>query len=105
MTTEVVMALYRPHAGKDADLRDLIAEHVPALRRAGLITERPTLLLRAGDGTYVEIFEWASAEASRSAHGAPEVGRIWDAMERVADFVSLDTLAESKRPFTHFAVA
>jgi hypothetical protein len=102
MTSEVVFALYRPHPGKDAELKALIHRHGPALKKSGLTTERPTLLLKAGDGTYLEIFEWVSSEASRFAHRDPEVGPIWMAMEAVADFVSLDSLAEAKRPFTHF---
>jgi hypothetical protein len=98
----LVMALYRPHAGKDAALRALIAEHLPALRRLELVTDRPPLLLRAANGTYVEIFEWMSADAARAAHRHPDVARIWDTMGGVADFVSLDSLEESHRPFTHF---
>lgn len=102
MATEAVIALYRPHKGRDGELRQLIAEHVPALRRLELVTDRPPLLLRAADGTYLEIFEWRSATASRSAHEHPEIARIWEAMEAVADFVSLNSLEEAARPFTHF---
>jgi len=102
MTGEVVMALYKPHEGKDAELRKLIARHVPLLRNLELITDRPALLLRASNGTYVEVFEWVSHEAAR-AHDHPEVAEIWEAMGKVADFVSLDSLEESKRPFTHFS--
>ena len=99
MSGEVVIALYRPHAGKDAEFRGLLAQHGSALRAEGLITSRPTLVLKARDGTYLEIFEWVSVEA---AHATPAIGRLWAAMERVADFVSLDALEESHRPFTHF---
>ena len=102
MSGEVVMALYKPHAGQDAALRKLIARHVPLLRELELITDRPSLLLRAADGTYVEVFEWVSHEAAR-AHGHPEVAEIWEAMGKVADFVSLNALEESRRPFSHFA--
>ena len=99
----MVIALYRPHDGKDVDLRRLIAEHVPALRRLALITERPAVLLRAANGTYLEIFEWASAAAARSAHDHAEIARIWDAMGAIADFAPLDSLEESHRPFAPFA--
>ena len=102
MTGEVVMALYKPHEGKDAELRKLIARHVPLLRNLELITDRPALLLRAANGTYVEIFEWVSRAAAR-AHDHPEVAEIWEAMGKVADFVSLDSLEESRRTFTHFS--
>lgn len=31
MASQIVFALYRPHAEKDAALRQLIARHIPAL--------------------------------------------------------------------------
>lgn len=102
MASEVVMALYRPHAGADEALRALIARHMPTLRRLDLLTERESVLLRAANGTYVEIFEWRDEAAARSAHDHAEVGALWDAMAEVADFVSLETLDEAKKPFTHF---
>jgi hypothetical protein len=98
---EVVMAMYRPKAGRDAEVRALIAKHVPALRRLGLATSRPVLLLRASDGTYVEIFEWVPGGAQR-AHESPDVGAIWKAYEPVCDYVSLKDLPDANRPFPHF---
>jgi hypothetical protein len=103
MGAQVVIAAYRPRAGKGVEFRGLLAQHGPALRSEGLITSRPTLVLEASDGTYLEIFQWASSDAARDAHERAPIERLWDAMGRVADFVSLDTLEESHRPFTHFA--
>ncbi len=102
MKPEVVFALYRPHPGKDADLRRLIAQHLPVLRRLELVTERPALLVRAQDGTYVEVFEWRSEESAELAHEHPEVAAVWERMAEVADFPTLDSLAESKQRFSHF---
>jgi hypothetical protein len=102
MTAQIVFALYRPHAGKDALLRALIARHIPALRRLQLITDRPSVLARAGDGTYVEVFEWVSETASRTAHDHADIAEIWDGIEQVADFATLAGLAEAQRAFTHF---
>lgn len=99
MNPEIVIAMYRPHEGKDADLRALIREHIPTLRRLALITDRPAMLLQARNGTYLEIFEWKEV---RVAHDYPEVMRIWDAMELVADFVSLASLGEAPLSFPHF---
>lgn len=100
---EVVMAAYRPRAGQDAALRAIVADHVRTLRRLGFATGRPVTLLRAADGTYVEIFEWRPGAAQR-AHEHPEVQRLWGAMAEVADFPKLADLAESQRPFPHFTV-
>ena len=102
MASQIVFALYRPHAEKDAALRQLIARHIPALRRLELITDRPSVLGRAGDGTYVEVFEWVSETAARTAHDHPDIAAIWDAMEAIADFTTLASLDEAQRPFTHF---
>ena len=56
----MVMALFRPKPGKDAELVACMRDHLPVLRAQGLATERPTTILRASDGTLVEIFEWMS---------------------------------------------
>jgi hypothetical protein len=99
---EVVLATYRPKPGGDAALRALIARHVPTLRRVQLATDRPVLLLRAADGTYVEVFEWRPGGAEQ-AHDHPEVAALWGEMAQVADFVRLADLAEAAHPFPHFA--
>ena len=77
----------------------MIDQHVPTLRKLELITDRPAVLARSGNGTYVEIFEWRE---SGRAHEHPEVARIWEAMEQVADLPSLDSLEEAGRTFPHF---
>lgn len=100
-TGNVVMATYRPKPGKDDALRAVIARHVPRLRELGLATSRPVALLQAGDGTYVEIFEWAPGGAA-AAHTNAAVMEIWNAFGAVADFVRLADIAESQRPFPHF---
>jgi hypothetical protein len=102
MAPQIVFALYRPHAEKDAALQRLIARHIPVLRRLELITDRPSVLARAGDGTYVEVFEWVSETAARIAHDHPDIAEIWDGMEAIADFATLASLAEAQSPFTHF---
>lgn len=100
---EIVIACYRPKPGKDGELRELIAGHVPALRRLGLATARPVVLLRsAADGTYLEIFEWVSAGHATRAHHEPEIAALWKAMGECADFPPLGSLSEAARPFSHF---
>ncbi|MCO5165235.1 MAG: hypothetical protein M9894_02550 [Planctomycetes bacterium] len=103
MSPEMVIALYRPHPGKERELDALVAQHVPALREAELITDRGVLRGRAKDGTVVEVFEWVSADAAERAHELPSVARVWEAMAQVADFVSLGDLPEAGQRFPHFA--
>ena len=99
---EVVFAVYRPHPGKGRELEALVAQHVPTLRQLELVTDRAPIVVRAEDGTVVEVFEWRSNAAARRAHELPAVARIWEAMELVADFATLGSLAEAKHTFPHF---
>lgn len=98
----IVMCSYRPMSGKEAALDDLIAVHVPTLRRHALVTDRAPIHAVASDGTRIEVFEWASAESSATAHTIPEVASLWEAFSKVADFVPLNTLPETSGPFANF---
>lgn len=102
MKPEIVFALYRPHEGKDAALRALIAQHLPVLRKLELITDRPAVLVKSKNGTYVEIFEWKSSEAAKLAHQHPEVAAVWEAMGEVCEYPVLTTLEEAEKQFPHF---
>ena len=99
---EMVFALYRAHAGKDAELEEVLKRHVPTLKSLELATDRPSFVARAGDGTYVEVFEWADGEAARRAHDLPAVAAVWEAIGQVADLRTLADLEETRRPFPHF---
>jgi quinol monooxygenase YgiN len=104
MSAEVVIAVYRPHPGKAAELEAILRRHVSTLRSLGLVTARPVTLLKSfKDGSYLEIFEWASNEAAQAAHRAPAVAALWEEMGAIADFPPLADLAETKKRFAHFA--
>ena len=104
MTHVTVIAIYQPKKGKDEELRDLIARHVPTLRRLGFATDRQTTLAYSeASRAYIEVFEWVSPELSKEAHGHPEVQAIWGPMAEVANFLPLAELQESTHMFAHFA--
>ena len=98
----IFVAVYRPYEGKDAEFRKILKEHEPTLRRLGLITGRPTIIMQARDGSYIEIAEWIQADASRLAHEHPEVAATWEAMGKIADFPGLIGLEEAKMQFANF---
>ena len=103
MAAEIVMAVYRPKPGKGDELAALIEKHVPVLRAEGLATEREPIVVRSqSDGTFIEIFEWDTADAARAAHENPAVQAIWGAMEQIADFLTLGELEEAGVRFAHF---
>ncbi len=105
MSTQIVFAAYKPHAGKEDQLEGLIKQHVPILRDLELITDRPSLTVKSKDGTYMEIIEWRDVRAADTAHEHPAVAKVWEAMAKISDFISLKQLPESEKPFSHFEVA
>jgi hypothetical protein len=98
---DVTIAAYRPKAGCEAALLDIVRRHLPALRSQGLITDRPAQHLRAKDGTILEIFEWKPGGAE-AAHHNPVVMELWDAIAKVAEFPPTGTVQGMDHPFSHF---
>jgi hypothetical protein len=97
-----VIVAYRPHPGKEQLLLELTREHLPILRSQGLATDRPSYVMKAADGTIIEVFEWKSADAIAAAHQNP----VWQAMcarySEACEYVRLQTLSESKNMFAEF---
>lgn len=63
-----VIVAYRPRPGREAALDALVEKHVRVLAEERLVTDRVPCVMKAADGTVVEVFEWASAEAIARAH-------------------------------------
>lgn len=100
--SQVVVAAYRPKPGQEAELLACVRAHLPVLRRSGLATDRPALVMRAADGTLVEIFEWISASAVDRAHANPMVRDLWDRFAACSDYVPLADVAEARVIFSPF---
>jgi quinol monooxygenase YgiN len=98
----VVIASFRPRSGQEAALLAVVREHVPTLQRLGLATTRASFVLRAADGTLIEVFEWVSGAAIDAAHRHPEVLAMWQRFEAACEYTSLKDLAEGQHPFAEF---
>jgi quinol monooxygenase YgiN len=98
----MVIAAFRPKPGKDADLLACTRDHLPVLRAEGLVTERPSVVLRAQDGSLLEIFEWKSQGAVDAAHTNPRVQALWERYSACCDYITLGDLAEASSTFPHF---
>jgi hypothetical protein len=100
---EIVLALYRPKPGREAELAAIVDTHVLELRKLGLVTDRAPIVARSrADGTIIEAFEWASAEAIERAHRDPTVQAIWARFGEYADYPTLGQLAEAGVTFAGF---
>ena len=97
-----VIVAYRPKPGKEAELLEIVRGRVPTLAREGLVTDRAPVMMRAKDGTIIEVSEWKSREAIEAAHRNPNVLALWSRFFAVCDCVPLKTLAEAEEMFAGF---
>jgi quinol monooxygenase YgiN len=97
-----VIAAYRPKPGKERELLDIVRDHMPVLRAQNLITDRPMYVMRAKDGTILEVFEWKSKEAIDAAHHNPAVAALWERFHQCCDYTPLKNIAESGEMFANF---
>ena len=102
MSGVVVIVAYRPKSGKEKELLELVRSRVPTLRKEGLATDRVPVIMRAKDGTIIEVSEWKSREAIEEAHKNPRVLAMWDKFFAVCDCVPLKTVPEAETMFAGF---
>jgi quinol monooxygenase YgiN len=98
----VVIVAYRPKPGHEAELLEIVRSRVPTLRKEGLVTERVPTIMRARDGTIIEVSEWKSHEAIEEAHKNPRVLAMWDKFFAVCDCVPLKMVPEAETMFAGF---
>jgi quinol monooxygenase YgiN len=98
----IAIASYKPKRGKEAAFPELLRQHIPTQRAEGLVSDRPTYLMHARDGTIIEVFEWLSSGAKQQAHQSDAVMHLWKQFSDLADITSLDTVTESHQPFAAF---
>jgi quinol monooxygenase YgiN len=97
-----VIVAYKPKPGKEQQLLDAVRKHLQVLHSEQLVTDTPASVMRAADGTLVEVFEWRSAEAIQQAHGNPAVQALWGEFGAACDYVPLTQLAETHQMFAEF---
>jgi hypothetical protein len=98
----ISVACYKPRPGCEEALLELVRNHLPPLRAQGLVTERASIVMRAADGTLVEVFEWVSREAIEGAHKNPVVLDLWKRFEAACWYETPSNLAEFQNMFAHF---
>ncbi|MEE4192740.1 MAG: hypothetical protein V2I66_14260 [Halieaceae bacterium] len=98
----IVIVAYRPKSGREADLEALVRAHVPKLQALGLATQRTPVVMRAADGTTVEVFEWSSPGAIEQAHANAEVQAMWADFAEACDYLPIAEVPEAARLFSEF---
>ena len=98
----IVVVGYKPKQGKSNELEDLVKTHIPILREEGLVSDRDSIIMRSEDGTIIEVFEWKSEEAIKSAHTNIKVQEMWQAFSSVCDYIPVSQVPEISSIFSEF---
>ena len=97
-----VIVAYTPKEGKEAELLDVVRIHLQVLQDQELVSDRPAYVMRANDGSIVEVFEWRSAEAIAKAHSNAAVQSLWEKFDAVCEYTPLSKLPETGEMFAEF---
>ncbi len=97
-----VIVAYAPKPGMADRLLAAVRKHLQVLRAEELVTDRPAYVMRAADGTIVEVFEWRSAEAIAKAHTTAAVQALWAEFGAACDYRPLSGLVECQQLFAEF---
>ena len=97
-----VIVAYTPKANHEAGLLKAVKKHLVVLEAEGLITEKPAYVMRATNGTILEVFEWKSAEAIQQAHQLSSVQALWGEFAAVCDYTKLSDISETQQMFAEF---
>ncbi len=100
--SRIVIVAYKPKPGKQAELEALMKTHLSILRAENLVTDRESILMRAADGTVIEVFEWRSQEAIQTAHTHHRVQQMWQDYAEVCDYIPVAQVAEASQLFSEF---
>lgn len=98
----IVIVAYKPKIGKEEELELLMKTHVEKLRHEGLVTDRDPVIMRSGDRTVVEVFEWKSKQAIETAHTNAAVQEMWKNYAEICEYVPIANVAESTELFSQF---
>ncbi len=99
-----VIVIYRPKKGMDQQLIQLVRDHISILQQQNLATEKLPIVMRATDGSIIEIFEWISAEAIAKAHNNKAVQELWAKFSLVCDYEIPVNVKEFHSVFSEFEV-
>lgn len=97
-----VIVAYKPKQEREQALLEAVRKHLQVLQAEKLVTDRAAYVMRAADGTIIEVFEWLSPEAIERAHKSTAVQALWAEFEAACEYVPLARLPEAKAMFAEF---
>ena len=74
------------------------------LKTQNLVTDRAPIIMKAADGSIIEVFEWKSADAIKEAHQNKVVQELWERFSQVCDYEIPVNVKEFQGLFSEFEV-
>lgn len=99
---KIVFVGYKPFAGKETELAALLEIHWQTLKIEKLVTERKPVIVKAEDGTMIEVFGWKSKEAIELAHTNKIVQDMWNEFSKVCEYIPVSQVSEMNDLFSEF---
>ena len=98
----IAIACYRPEPGNEKKLLAAVRKNTPLLHSLGLITDRPSIIMKSANGTILEVFEWKSKPAKVKAHKNPEVMALGNRTMELGKNIPLKKMGEASDVFANF---
>ena len=74
------------------------------LKTQNLVTDRAPIIMKAADGSIIEVFEWKSADAIKEAHQNKVVLELWERFSQVCDYEIPVNVKEFQGLFWQFEI-
>lgn len=98
----IAIVAYKPFPGKESELEELMRTHWDILNSEGLVSQRKSIVARASDGTFIEVFGWKSRQAIESAHSNEVVNKMWNDYSKVCEYIPVSDVPECLQIFSEF---
>ncbi|MBV6478778.1 MAG: hypothetical protein HGGPFJEG_01535 [Ignavibacteria bacterium] len=98
----LVITCFKPNPGKESELLEVVRDHMPILKKEGLVTDRPCHVMKSKNGSIIEVFEWKSQQAIDDAHKNKNVLELWKRFENACEYKTLSSIEESNIMFPGF---
>jgi len=98
----IAIGAYRVHEGHEELFLEALRQDIVTMRDEGLISDWPAMILKAGSDVFLQLVEWADADApTRSSHNE-RVMAIWTKKRTHSDYLSLAQVPGADRLFPSF---
>ena len=98
----IAIGAYRVHEGNDEQFLEALRQDLVTMRAEGLISDWPAMILKAGPDVYLQLVEWADADAPARSSANERVMAIWTKKRTLADYLSLSEVPGADRLFPSF---